>query len=715
MKSKLFILILALSNSIASIACSYFGDSPKNYKYYRVSEQTGMPRFTQPSYVQRNILSWQKQSAGRNFTYPLEDIKRVVYHYSIEDMMGIVYHDRIPHHDPYNGFAVWLTQRTLYAKVLLIAKQVENARAEQNDPWYYPSARGEGFHTLEQLLDEIETEERRYTVESEDTRYYLHRYMLQRIRILFSLGKYEECIHLWISNIQNWPEEDLMRTMIKDYIAGAYAHAGDTSTAQEMYLEQGNLWALADLAQANGSGDYAILIRAVYDVNPDCAELIAPALQYELQNIGQDYFDCEKERTKCAKYYDLMKYIISSHRSKDMALWYYTAAFLEDRLGQSQQAAQTIRLAANCATTPYMQTNIHYMRIYLDAKTKPYNAAYEQQLLTDIKWMDNQVRKNLPDMKQNWREYSCWDVWMNFSNIYANPDAYSIYYSYNILRKIILGVMASRMKEVGKQILSIELTNYADNLLFTLIDPDKRHCFFNDCFMAMDTIPATTVEQYAQCALNPHSELERLLAKGSYRDKDYLYDIVGTLYLREGNYKKAMENLSKVSPKYQFRLNTNYNLCAHDPFGISTGADREGQLLDCKYNFASQMYALEQIFNNPQIDPNRRADAMLNYTIGYERSFLASWGLTQYGQGQPVFTYAYESWLTTQRKKQVLARSKRLRKEAYSLYTNDEARAAAELRCLNTYTVITKYPNTAAAEYVRSHCDTYYDYHPEYK
>ena len=47
--------------------------------------------------------------------------------------------------------------------------------------------------------------------------------------------------------------------------------------------------------------------------------------------------------------------------------------------------------------------------------------------------------------------------------------------------------------------------------------------------------------------------------------------------------------------------------------------------------------------------------------------------------------------------------------------SNDEARAAANLRCLNTYTVITKYPQTAAAEYVRSHCDTYYDYHPEYK
>ena len=191
MKSKLFILFLALSNSIASLACYNVGDSPKNYKYYRVSEQTDMPRFTQPSYVQRNLLSWQKQSASCNFTYPLEDIKRVVYHYSIEDMMGIVYHDRIPQDDPHNGFAVWLTQRTLYAKFLLIAKQVENARAVQNDPWYYPSARGEGFRTLEQLLDEIETEERRYTIESEDTRYYLHRYMLQRIRILFSLGKYK--------------------------------------------------------------------------------------------------------------------------------------------------------------------------------------------------------------------------------------------------------------------------------------------------------------------------------------------------------------------------------------------------------------------------------------------------------------------------------------------------------------------------------------------
>jgi hypothetical protein len=52
-------------------------------------------------------------------------------------------------------------------------------------------------------------------------------------------------------------------------------------------------------------------------------------------------------------------------------------------------------------------------------------------------------------------------------------------------------------------------------------------------------------------------------------------------------------------------------------------------------------------------------------------------------------------------------------RNAIVLFTEDEARADVQLQYYNYHTVITQYPHTAAAEFVRGHCDTYFDYHPE--
>ena len=722
MKQKLYILALLLTNLLPAVACFTVGDSPRNYMYYRVSDSNAIPYFAQPNYKYTNLKCWQEQAynnrnqyggADINLVLPLSDIEKVVYQYSIEDMQRLIDEDELPKNDQSNAFAVWCMQCPIYAKLLLIAKQIEYTRIQLQDPWYYPASSNEHFAPLEQLLVDMENEDKFYTLDSDDSRFYLHRYLLQRIRILFSLGRYNECINLWENNISNWNSDDLMRTMIKDYIAGAYVHTDNIAQAQKMYFEQGNYWALADLTHTK-EGGYVGLIRAVYDYEPNCANLIAPALQYDLEELGQYWFEEERSKEKAQKYYDLMQYIIRTHRSRDMAIWYYTAAYLEDFLGMPKRAAQTIHCANQCKTSDFMRDNIRYMCIYLDAKTCQYNAAYEQQLFADLRWIDEQIKQNLPNIKAKWDEYSKWEIWDNRSHpVYGMKDkGYNLYYPNTMLRKIVLGEVAPRMKQAGKQSLSLALTNYADNLLFTLVEPDTRHCFFNNFFMAMDTIPAAAVEQYAKRALNPTTPFERFLATGSYLDKDYLYDIVGTLYLRESQYKKAMEVLSQVSPTYQLRLNTHDNLCAHDPFGVASNS-QPTNTVDCKYNFASEMYALQQVFQNSQIDPNRRANAMLSYAIGYKNSFLTAWGLTQYGRGYPVHVDAYKPWMTEQREKAIKQQYKKLYDEAFSLYTDDEALAAAHLRYQNNYTIVTNFPNTAAAHFVRSHCDTYYDYHPE--
>ena len=125
------------------------------------------------------------------------------------------------------------------------------------------------------------------------------------------------------------------------------------------------------------------------------------------------------------------------------------------------------------------------------------------------------------------------------------------------------------------------------------------------------------------------------------------------------------------------------------------------------------MYYLQQTYQNTVIDANRRANAMLNYATGMRNSYIDVWALPQYGQGYPVFTAAYEPWMSQEKKVQIQAEYEQLVRNAMSLFTEDEAIAAAQLHYQNLYTVVTEYPNTTAAEYVRGHCDTYFDYHPE--
>ena len=703
MKRLLFILIL-LNNLSLIYACSSTGDIPQNYNVYRVCDEIKNPHFRAPNHKQRNLQTWQ-QETGHHI--PLDHIEEVVYRYSSSMYEACI---KKPQMAQENDFVQYLAtgQGSAYPKKLLsLAKRVEEARSSKNDPWYYPSSHEDSSTTLDLLLCEANRLEKDFITDNGDDSFYVKRLQLQRIRLLFSLGRYADCIELWENKVQHWDTNELMRSMIKDYVAGAYQHLGEETIAKQYHLEQGNYQTLAEWS-CSRTGNYAAFVREMYDFNPDCADIVAPVMQYDLC----DYYIQSAEIL--SDYYEVMQYILRTHRSRDMSIWYYTAAYLEDNMGYSYKAAQTIRCANGKTTSEFMLTNIRLLRIYLDAKTNAYDANYEKLLYTDLRWIDGLVRKEASLVKEKWDTYDAWYIWANYSFVRDEKNngikRYRCY-SYSMLRKIVLGEVAPRMRKAGKPMLSIALSNYADNLFFTLVEPTNRHCFFNDFFMSLKTSSAAEAKQYADRALNPPTAFERFLAAGSYIDKDYLYDIAGTLYLRERNYKKAMEVLSKVSPNYQLRLNTQDNL-SRDPFAANP---RFGNIhiVDAKYNFACRMYYLQQTYQNTDIDANRRANAMLEYATGMRNSYIDVWALTQYGQGYPVFTAAYEPWITEEKESKIQADYEQLVRNAMSLFTEDEAKATVQLHYQNHYTIVTKYPNTAAAEYVRGHCDTYHDYHPE--
>lgn len=703
MKRLLFILIL-LNNLSLIYACSSTGDIPQNYNVYRVCDEIKNPHFRAPNYKQRNLQTWQ-QETGHHI--PLDHIEEVVYRYSSSMYEACMKQPQMAQENKFVQYLATGSGGAYPKKLLSLAKRVEEARSSKNDPWYYPSSHEDSSTTLDLLLCEANRLEKDFITDNGDDSFYVKRLQLQRIRLLFSLGRYADCIELWENKVQHWDTNELMRSMIKDYVAGAYQHLGEETIAKQYYLEQGNYQTLAEWSSSR-TGNYAAFVREMYDFNPDCADIVAPVMQYDLC----DYYIQSAEIL--SDYYEVMQYILRTHRSRDMSIWYYTAAYLEDNMGYSYKAAQTIRCANGKTTSEFMLTNIRLLRIYLDAKTNAYDANYEKLLYTDLRWIDGLVRKEASLVKEKWDTYDAWYIWANYSFVRDEKNngikRYRCY-PYSMLRKIVIGEVAPRMRKAGKPMLSIALSNYADNLFFTLVEPTNRHCFFNDFFMSLKTSSAAEAKQYADRALNPPTAFERFLAAGSYIDKDYLYDIAGTLYLRERNYKKAMEVLSKVSPNYQLRLNTQDNL-SRDPFAANP---RFGNIhiVDAKYNFACRMYYLQQTYQNTDIDANRRANAMLEYATGMRNSYIDVWALTQYGQGYPVFTAAYEPWITEEKESKIQADYEQLVRNAMSLFTEDEAKATVQLHYQNHYTIVTKYPNTAAAEYVRGHCDTYHDYHPE--
>lgn len=707
MKRKLCILVLLLNSLSAVWACITLGDFPENYRFYNVCTYRENPVFYRPDYTHTNLMEWRQYAGGNIST---EQVAEVVYKFTVTDMQHCMQNPKIKRCQD-NAFATYIfTDSVDYAaRLLLLAKQVEYTRAIYNDPWYYPASKNES--TLEHLRGDICEMIKEVKTTNHNSHFFYERLQLQHVRVLFAQAKYQECIQLWEKDVKNWDSNSLMQNMIKSYIAGAYAQTGAKSVACQYFFELDNYQAIADLSFTQQKG-YTEFIRTMYDCNPDCADIVAPALQNELIHLGQHYYTTRRpDSIVCAQYYDLMQYIIRTHRSKEMSLWYYTTAYLEDYMGKTQKAAQSIHKAMQYATNEEMKSNIRLMRMYLDAKTKKYDSQYEQQLYADLRWIDNMIKKDTARLQSKWNEYDYLGTWEIHHNKSCDRSGKYYCYPYTMLRKIVLGEVAPRMKNAGKTSLSIALSNYAENMLFAMLEPKHQHCFHNGFFMAMDTMPAKIVEKYVQIALNPQSDLERFLSNGGYVDKNYLYDIVGTLYLRERNYKKAMEILSYVEPSYQFRLNTCYNLKS-DPFALDVETDHS-RILDSKYNFACEMYNLQQVFQNEKIDPNRRANAMLSFAIGMRNSYIKVWALTQYSQGE-FFIPGHQSWLTKEREEQVKKDYDEIVTIAFSMFTNDESTTAAYLRYRNNYTIVTQYPNTATAKYIRSSCDTYYDYYPVY-
>ena len=649
-----------------------------------------------------NCRHWQSLT---HRDIPLEDIEYVVYtmplaEYEAFYAMAVYYED--------NAFAQWIKRNDPeIMDFLLLAKRNEHMRFQYSSKWYYPTMKVGGPVSLEEIVEQ--------SLGSQSVRL-RDRYLLQAVRALTTLKRYDECLELWDREISLLPKDNFMRRLCYEYIAGAYYHTGDVERAMLMFASYGDTGSMYYIAKQQDMDLTTVdIIRYSYlsgaplsKFSRDIRKMIVDA---ETFPIVYEFGDKPVVTDEILAIRDLAIEAGGNLNCADRAQWLYIAAYIYMQQGNYTQAKALLSRAEKAPASDYMKESIKVLSIYLDALTATYNAAYEERLFEQIKWFEERVRL---DFNSDDYDYC---MWHDFSENYW----------YSSMTRILSYTVAPRYLEMGNPARALQLMNFADYLPYKYVtsidyyvDNDYGYWWTSSnieeyrrergTFNRIDystwffnTINKQTPDAaiaYVERALNPISEFDRYLNDVGYTSPDFLYDIVGTLCLRHMRYQEAERYFSLVSLDYQYMLNVMLN---RDPFdALCPEGDR---ILDFRYRFASTMASLERGIE-ATTDQNRRASLLVKFGIGMGNSVTTCWPLTYYGRSWND-DWRGDSVALALHNKAIISIN-----EALSAFTDDELKAEALYALGRHYTVVSSYGYTKKAEFVRRHCDNIYDYKP---
>ena len=639
MKSLKYIAISIAFVCLASKASACWGPwyTPDGHYMYRVSDQKPEPTIAvKGAYPGSgiNCKEWQRLTSK---SIPLEDIFKVVYRMSLEDFERI-YDSKETAYS--NKFVEWITKTDQsILDFLLLAKTNEHIRLKRNSRWYYPSMKIGTRMTIEEVAEKA--------LSAQDKRL-RDRYLLQAIRALFSLSRYEECIALWDSEIALLPENNLMRQLIQPYIAGAEFRVNQSEKAITYFAQLGDVGSM--LYCAGRAGEEISIVDALEMVCKYAPN--SPYIAKTLQTCIRGYepecefgWGCEyewDEQGELEKLYALCQKMTTNKSCDNPAMWYYTCAFLSNLNGNANKASHLLGLAEKSKSSPFIDESIKVFRIYLDAKLSPYNAAYESKLFAQLKWLDAKIVNNIDE---NVRKVIS----------YGEPfyNGVSVYYWNDMLRRIVLTEVCPRMIKAGKTIRALQLANMADNRLLGFIDKrilygyapadegkdydyeeveetltmskyrySKSHYntydYSNHFFEMIDSLGVNTAIRYVDRVRKPITDIDKYLNDRGYTGSDYLNDIIGTQCLRNMRYNEAAQYLGAVSEAYKYHHNVYIKF---EPFSIEAKAIKPKY--DFKYDFARRMHSLEQSISLTS-DPNRKAKLLLQFANLQPESLCAA-------------------------------------------------------------------------------------------
>lgn len=701
--------LLAAGAAATAAACGPYCETIPTPEFFARTYRYG----SVPDYErEENLRLWQSQTSPE---IPLADIEQAVYRDSRERFNDLTWGD-----DPTcNRFYLHLrnTGDEEITGLLRTAKELEERWAAIKSPWYHPRHRNTeywGKHESEADFGDIVDWCKSYR----GTRM-RDRYALQATRALFASRDFAACVQYVDSAFADIPDNNLMKRMARRYQGGCWSRMGDDARADSAFALAGDPWSLSS---PDG-------LEKIADLNPG-----APRLIEYIRGHARD-------TAVMMAAIPLARRLIRDRRTPHPGDWHFVLAYVTDTYLHDPAGARRHiyrALGAPISSTELSELARAY-KMKLDAKT-----GHSDRLMADLKWIEGHASSVEPDAPEWVRRcrniiYADWvpGLWRRGDHATAillcayadnlapaaSPAGGRPTRSFVIYDEYLYST-PTRMATVG-QIRDSE----------TLRNPTDYGCL---SFQLMGSLSSRGLAAvYAR--IKGGGELYRFLRRYARTDRDYYYELIGTLALREEDYARAVAYLSQVSEHY-LRTTNIYKVgeLDRDPFiaerwrsnpvpdgYIDHPRDEFDSNPAAKLTFARHMLSYRRAMRHAPT-PDERGIARLMYAIGRRNSLNECWALTQYWRGSPYmvfcpwdeyctdgpggsdYTYSFLYDYTDDAYEETEAAYRRERDAALAMLTTDEARARAHYLLWNLKTIARHYADTPTGRLVRSSCDRWH-------
>lgn len=618
-------------------------------------------------------LAWYQARLGQ--TLHLDSLDQLVYGYSAEGLTDALKAKNLPAH-----LRALKSDKELLT-YLLIAKEVEALRASKDVWGYEPKSEQTLRRERERLLK---------TVMSYKQGSLLDRYTLLACRLLTAQDRYAEVIGLWTERSSLFAN-NVIKEMTEGYVARAWHNTGKIKEAKEFYQRIGDLESI-------------LYIYRIEHKQPVLYQI--DQLRIGLQWVTEHplYVRILTRLLNYTEAYDLTIYKLGQEVLKkhpNSAFWNYTMAFIYERhkdeapfyteeayayLKQAQSASKQVSPQLGAEISEDLQKAVTLLSFHSGII---YDEARQREV---IDWFRTEMLRVLHKSKRE--GFDLYELHRTGLLAVLEAELSSCF------NTSVYGEDHTSIRSWDNIIQTLRLQNIASNMLTDLYidilgynkkewNPYYSTDFFIQFFSHTGNDEA---EAYVQAYVGN---------KEGYNDADYLYDALGTKYMASGNYAKAVEYLSRVSPRYVEQMNIR-PFIKYDPFGKHTRLGHQSVEL-YKLNFAKEMQRLKSQMYLDR-DENTRAEAMLRFAQGLENAHTTCWMLTRYADGMP-YTQLPAPGENYDVEGTALQEAKHLRNTALKLFSDRERQAKAYWAEGFYRTVATQFQGTAQAEHARRHCD----------
>ena len=502
---------------------------------------------------------------------------------------------------------------------------------QMSDTWTYP--------TKQQLLARQQTLQgiQKYAFSKTNTQL-RSQHALLYMRCNMMLGMHQTNIQFWEQTAVNYINS-VYRDMMRNIYAGALLKCKRTAEATQIFVEQGDIESLYTFFYKKRSFE---AIKAEYLSNPNSPAF--PFLLQDFANNAQEAFDAQQDENLPGKLFirdislqenqqmaDFCQQVVEERKTNSPALWQSLRAWLLYLSGQRQQALQVAQNATTLNGSERTKGNARVIHLFIYASEAPMGQAYDNLLAQELSWLESKAREERGD--DSWYEN-------HYTRVFDRMIHQILVTRYESANRPETALALLAAYDEQPKIYSMQALNHKQRTPEGQWNGD----YWGDFFGKLDTIAISKVEKYLTYThQQPTTELDRWLSTRIRHDDNYLHELLGTKYLRLGQWQQAITHLKKVSLDFINTMNIVPFMARRDyhvepwmkrqrikdelqmPGNIKTQHNQ-------KLEFASEMLTLEQDFG--PMEPKSKARRAYQLATLYAQASYAGdcWYLTRYGK-----------------------------------------------------------------------------------